>query len=96
MASDRIEKMALVLQTVVDIVRALEPLAVIAECWENNDLDEARRWHEPLGQDRVYSLTPPEAIELVQGRGGRRLLTLADCLEARRALDALGVSRRRG
>ena len=65
---------------------ALEPLGNIAKAWESNELDdEARRFWGTITQRE--NKAPPEQIELYQGRGGKRLLTLADCFKAREALD---------
>lgn len=72
------------------IMFALEPLVEIADAYDANELDdEARRW---WGDEfnRNYTTRKPEDTELYAGRGGRRLLTLADCLrarEVRRMLD---------
>ena len=62
---------------------ALEPLRRIADAFDANELDdEARKF---WGQHSVNT-TPHEDIELYQGRGGKQLLTLADCMFARAAL----------
>lgn len=67
-------------------IAALEPLARIAQRYDANELDdEARRF---WGQDLEHeNTTPPQDIELVTTRGGAPLLTLADALVAREALD---------
>lgn len=58
-----------------DLKRALAPLVAIANAYDASNLDEARpEWIDP---------TPPEQTILYSGRGGKRLLTLADCLKAR-------------
>lgn len=64
---------------------ALKPLARIADKYDANELDdEARRfWGHSL---ELENSTPPDQIELVQGRGGARLLTLADAFAARDAI----------
>lgn len=63
----------------------LRPLAAIADAYDANELDdEARRFWGIENQHE--NDTPPDRIELYQGRGGRRLLTLADCFAARSAL----------
>ena len=63
----------------------LEKLAKIADLYDANELDdEARKSWGP--NDEHENETPPEQIILYSGRGGRTLLTLADCLEARRIL----------
>ena len=85
---DELQKLAARMLLVAECLKALEPLARIADAYDRNELDETRpEW---------FRGHAPETVELYAGRGGKRLLTLADCLEARRALDALGVARRRG
>lgn len=61
---------------------ALVPLVRIADAYDANNLDdEARkRWGPNLEHENT---TPPEQIELYLGRGGKQLLTLKDCLDAR-------------
>jgi hypothetical protein len=60
----------------------LAPLVAIADAYDANNLDdEARKFWGAT--DQHENTTPPEQIELYTGRGGRRLLTLADCLAAR-------------
>lgn len=82
-----------ILDSVADGVRqTLTRLAVIADAYDANALDdEARKyWGESPVQ---YNQQPHEQIELYQGRGGKQLLTLADCMKARellRALDQIG------
>ena|GEM_PF-2343382 len=69
-------------------VEALKPLVRIADAYDNNALDaEARKTWGPQGEHT--NTTPPEEIELYTGRGGKRLLTLADCLAAREAFALL-------
>ena len=70
-------------------VEAARVLAKIADAYDDNGLDdEARKfWGK---NDEHHNTTPPEHIELYDGRGGRCLLTLADCLNARAALAARG------
>jgi len=68
-----------------ELVAALEPLARIADAYDDNRLDdEARKTWGPNGE--FQNTRPPEDIELYTGRGGKRLLTLADCFKARDAL----------
>lgn len=69
--------------------RALAPLVAIADAYDANALDdEARKW---WGRDNEHTnTTPPEQIELYAGRGGRQLLTLADCLRARELVRSHG------
>lgn len=64
---------------------ALAPLVRIADAYDANELDdEARkRWGRELEHENS---TPPDDIELYSGRGGQRLLTLADALAARSAV----------
>lgn len=61
------------------ITEALAPLVAIADAYDANDLDDEARKFWTWGENT----TPPEQIELYNGRGGKRLLTLADCLKAR-------------
>lgn len=70
------------------ILAALEPLASIADAFDKNELDdEARKY---WGKNNEYeNQIPPKAIELYQSRGGKRLLTLEDCLRARILRDEL-------
>ena len=75
------------LRVLLDAIRALRPLVEIADAFDANELDdEARRWWGREDEARIYSERSPEDIELYQGRGGRRLLSLADCLRARELL----------
>lgn len=72
--------------TNVRLTAALAPLVAIAEAYDDNALDdEARKFWGEHGI--VRSDTPPEKVELYAGRGGRRLLTLAQCLAARDAVE---------
>lgn len=67
------------------LVAALRPLAAIADAYDANELDdEARKFWGVECQHE--NNTPPDRIELYAGRGGRRLLTLADCFAARAAI----------
>lgn len=70
------------------LVDALRPLVDIADAYDANELDdEARkRWGRSLEHENTRS---PDEIELYQGRGGKRLLTLADAMRARDALASL-------
>lgn len=56
---------------------ALEPFVAISRAYDANELDdEARKfWGERLQHSNE---TPLDEIEIFSGRGGRRLLTLAD------------------
>lgn len=67
------------------LYNALVPLVAIADAYDENALDdEARkRWGPNLEHENV---TSPDQIELFTGRGGRRLLTLQQCLDARKAV----------
>lgn len=69
-------------------VAALAPLVAIANAYDANELDdEARKhWGTDHGDGRKFNTTPPDQIELYAGRGGKRLLTLADCFAAREAV----------
>jgi len=68
------------------LVEALRPLLAIAAAYDNNWLDDSARkfWGE---DENIPNTTAAEEIELYTGRGGVRLLTLADALAARAALD---------
>jgi hypothetical protein len=64
---------------------ATRVLAAIADAYDENELDdEARKYPEPR------AVADPSDIELYAGRGGRRLLTLADCLKAREEREVKG------
>jgi len=65
---------------------ALSPLKAIADAYDDNSLnDEARKvWGK---NNELTNTTPTDQIQLYSGRGGRELLTLAHCLEARNVLD---------
>jgi hypothetical protein len=65
---------------------ALAPLKIIADRYDDNGLDEARP---------SWGACVPSKVEIVQGRGGARLLTLQQCLDARAALDPSGQKERR-
>ena len=81
---------ALNLPEIKALVEALGPLAAIADAYDANELDdEARKF---FGRELEHTNTQsPADIELYQGRGGKQLLTLADCMIARAALEALGA-----
>jgi len=65
---------------VAQLLEALAPLVAIADAFDANALDDEARKHTTFyGENQ----TPPEDIELYQGRGGKRLLTLRHCLDAR-------------
>lgn len=65
-------------------LRCLAVLSDIADAYDANNLDdEARKhWGAPTGFENTNNRDPAE-IELYTGRGGKRLLTLKDCLDAR-------------
>ena len=69
-------------------IEALQPLANIWQAYLTNDLDnEARRfWGVSYEHENQ---TAPEYIELYAGRGGKRLLTLADCRNAAATITML-------
>lgn len=68
-------------EVIRQLVEALKPLIAIADAFDANELDdEARKF---WGQHGVNT-TPHENIELYAGRGGKELLTLADCMLARK------------
>lgn len=74
--------------SVADGIRqTLTRLAAIADAYDANALDDEARKH--WGESPVqYNQQPAEKIELYQGRGGKQLLTLADCMTARELLSA--------
>lgn len=77
---------------IAELTKALAPLKTIADCYDANDLDDEAR--KTWGMNDEYSnSTPPGQIELYNGRGGRRLLTLQDCLAARAAIGKDGASK---
>lgn len=68
------------------LVEAISPLVAIADAFDANELDdEARKF---WGQHSVNT-TPHENIVLYSGRGGKEMLTLADCMKARATLARL-------
>lgn len=64
------------------MMQVLQPLVDIANAYDNNELDdEARRfWGANL---QIENTKNPAEIILYSGRGGRELLTLQHCLNAR-------------
>jgi len=75
------------LQTKTGILEALEPLAAIADAYDANRLGgEARKDTGPsLGRAQMVLISD---IEIYQGRGGKRLLTLDDAHKARGVLKS--------
>lgn len=71
-------------EAAADVQKAARVMAAIADAYDENGLDDAARKHWGPN-DEHHNTTPPEQIELYAGRGGKTLLTLADCLAARRA-----------
>jgi hypothetical protein len=57
---------------------ALIPLKLIADRYDDDGLDEARPG---------WGGCVPDEIPMVQGRGGKALLTLQQCFDARAALE---------
>ena len=70
------------------LAAALKPLANIADAFDENELDDEARKHWGLENEHTNQ-TPCHLIELFSGRGGRSLLTLADAMFARRALETM-------
>ncbi|MBX3050796.1 MAG: hypothetical protein KF753_04940 [Caldilineaceae bacterium] len=68
-----------------DLLKALQPLAAIANAYDRNELDGEARKFWGLN-DEHQNNKQPAGIELYQGRGGKQLLTLADCFAARAAI----------
>jgi len=64
------------------LATGLQPLVTIANAYDANDLDDEARKTWGVN-DEWQNTRPPESIELYSNRGGRALLTLADCLKAR-------------
>lgn len=62
------------------LIQALQPLAAIADAYEKSGLDE----HRPGWGDKPFS-----DVEIVSGRGGKRLLTLQHAFDAREALKGV-------
>lgn len=60
----------------------LAPLVKIANAYDANSLDDEARKFWGM-EDQHQNLTPHDQLELYSGRGGTRLLTLADCMVAR-------------
>lgn len=70
-----------------DMLAALAPLQAIADAYDANELDDEARKEWSFGSNT----TPHDQIELFQGRGGKRLLTLADAMKARAAITKARV-----
>lgn len=72
------------------VIEILQPLIDIADAYDSNNLDdEARRfWGLELENENQ---TDPRDIELYTGRGGRRLLTLKQCFDARQWAQERGL-----
>jgi hypothetical protein len=76
------------------VIKSLQVLAAIADAYDANALDDGARkfW----GMDNEHQNTMPhEQIGLCLNRGGKHLLTLADCMVAREALTELCKTRKR-
>lgn len=73
---------------IASLKAALKPLAIIADEYDTNGLDEARPEWEAIGSRGLIKgpPPPPEKVHLYSGRGGNTLLTLADCMKARDVL----------
>ncbi len=68
-----------------DTLALLAPLVAIADAYDANELDaEARKQWGPSLEH--VNTTPPEQILIYTGRGGKTLLTLKHCLDARASL----------
>lgn len=66
---------------------ALRPLETIADAYDDNALDDEARKIWGLN-DEYTNKTPHDEIELYSGRGGKELLNLEQCMEARSSLLA--------
>lgn len=76
------------LQDMLQVVMALKPLADIADAYDRNELDdEARRYWGSENENE--NSTAASEIILYEGRGGKTLLTLQHCINARLCLEAL-------
>lgn len=60
-------------------------LAAIADAYDDNALDDEARKYWGKNQEHENDREPSK-IEIYQGRGGKELLTLQDCFDAREAL----------
>ena len=78
-AADEIERLRTI---VAKLEKVLSPLVKIADAYDDNALDDEARKFWGINDERENK-DDPATIELYTGRGGRRLLTLADCLSAR-------------
>lgn len=67
---------------------AVEVLSRIADAYDDNALDDEARKTWGLN-DECENKEDPRRIDLYSGRGGKELLTLADCFAARAALAHL-------
>jgi hypothetical protein len=74
------------------VTNAAKILAAIADAYDANNLDEEARKFSGENLDRENP-RQPRHIELYSGRGGKQLLTLQDCLDARDALHAMQAGR---
>ncbi len=70
-----------------ELEKVLSPLVKIADAYDDNALDDEARKFWGINDERENK-DDPATIELYTGRGGRRLLTLADCLSARDVTNA--------
>lgn len=78
-----------------ELFRALEPLVAIADAYDANELDdEARKFWGPNLE--YENRCDPENLDLYEGRGGGRLLTLGHCLRAREVCGLGRWARRDG
>lgn len=64
------------------MIEILQPLIDIANAYDRNNLDDSARkfWGR---ENEHQNEGDPAEIELYAGRGGKRLLTLQHCLDAR-------------
>ena len=84
-AAARIEQLE---RDLAKTVEALRPLIAIADAFDENELDDDARkfWG---GNYEHENHKPHDQIELYSGRGGKRLLTLGDAMNARAVLAEL-------
>lgn len=74
------------------LLDALEPLVKIVEAYDDNDLDDDARKYWGINLQYKNERDPKDII-LYQGRGGKTLLTLLDCINASNVYEKYSVSR---
>lgn len=69
------------------LLKACKVLADIADAYDANNLDDEARKFYGRSNEIANDRKKPSDIILYSGRGGKELLTLQDCLDARDAID---------